>query len=84
MFGNEGRNVLSGPGRNNIDLALHRSFGIPGWEAGRLEFRGEAYNASNHPQFGNPGVTIGNPGAGVISGTTVANRIVQLALRLTF
>jgi hypothetical protein len=84
MFGNEGRNVLSGPGRNTIELALHRTFGIPGWDAGRLEFRGEAYNTLNQPQFGNPGVTIGNPGAGVISGTAVANRIVQLALRLTF
>jgi hypothetical protein len=84
VFGNEGRNVLTGPGRNNVDFVLHRSFPIPRWESGRLEFRGEAYNLFNHPQFANPGATIGNPGAGVISGTSVANRIVQLALRLAF
>ena len=83
-FGDEGRNVLTGPGRNNLDFVLHRSFRIPRWESGRLEFRGEAYNVFNHPQFANPGATIGNPGAGVISGTSVANRIVQLALRLAF
>ena len=83
-FGNEGRNVLTGRGRNNLDFVLHRSFRIPRWESGRLEFRGEAYNVFNHPQFANPGATIGNPGAGVISGTSVANRIVQLALRLAF
>jgi hypothetical protein len=43
-FGNEGRNVLTGPGRNNMDFALHRSFRLPRWEGGRMEFRGEAYN----------------------------------------
>jgi hypothetical protein len=84
VFGNEGRNVLIGPGRNNVDFVLHRSFPLPRWESGRLEFRGEAYNLFNHPQFSNPGATIGNPGAGVISGTSVANRIVQLAVRLAF
>lgn len=46
--------------------------------------RGEAYNLFNHPQFGLPVDTIGNPGVGVISGTSVPNRILLLALRLTF
>jgi hypothetical protein len=84
QFGNEGRNVLTGPGRNNLDLGLHRSFRIPPHEPARLEFRGEAYNLFNHPQFANPGDTIGNPGVGVISSTSVANRILQIALRLVF
>ena len=84
QFGNEGRNVLIGPGRNNMDLGLHRSFRIPPGESGRLEFRGEAYNLFNHPQFGLPGDTIGNPGVGVISGTSTPNRILQVALRLSF
>lgn len=51
-FGNEGRNVLSGPGRNNLDFALNRSFPIPGWEEGQMEFRAEAHNFLNRPQFG--------------------------------
>jgi hypothetical protein len=84
VFGNEGRNVLNGPGKNNLDLGVHRSFRIPVRETMRLEFRAEAFNFFNHPQFGLPGTTIGNPGVGIISGTAVNNRIVQLALRLTF
>ena len=41
QFGNEGRNVLTAPGRNNTDLAIHRSFKIPGREGVALEFRAE-------------------------------------------
>lgn len=83
-YGNSGRNILYGPGRNNLDLGLHRSFHLPRPERATLELRAEAFNFFNHPQFANPGVTIGNPGVGIISGTSVANRIVQLALRLAF
>jgi hypothetical protein len=84
VFGNEGRNVLTGPGRNNLDIGIHRSFRIPGREGMRLSVRGEGFNFFNHPQFGLPGSTIGNPGVGTITGTAVANRIVQLALRFAF
>jgi hypothetical protein len=84
VFGNEGRNVLTGPGRNNLDFGLHRSFRIPVRESMRLDVRGEAFNLFNHPQFGLPGSTIGNPGVGTITGTSVPNRIMQLGLRLAF
>jgi hypothetical protein len=84
VFGNEGRNVLIGPGRNNLDFGLHRSFRIPLREAMRLDVRGEAFNLFNHPQFGLPGSTIGNPGVGTITGASVPNRIMQLGLRLAF
>jgi hypothetical protein len=84
VFGNEGRNVLTGPGRNNLDLGVHRSFRIPFRESMRLTVRGEAFNFFNHPQFGLPGTTIGNPGVGTISSTAVANRVMQLAVRFAF
>jgi len=84
QFGNEGRNVLTGPGRNNTDLAIHRSFKIPGREGISLEFRAEGYNLFNHPQFQFPGSTIGAATAGVISATAVPNRQLQLAFRLAF
>lgn len=84
QFGNEGRNVLTGPGRNNFDFALHRSFRLPGPEGTALEFRAEAYNLFNHPQFQFPGAQIGTATAGVINATAVPNRILQFALRLTF
>jgi hypothetical protein len=48
-FGNSGRNVITGPGTQNIDLALVRSFRTS--DATRLQFRLDAYNALNHPNF---------------------------------
>lgn len=81
-FGNSGRNILYGPGEDNIDFGLHRIFVIR--EQKTLEFRAEAFNLFNHPQFANPGSTIGTTTAGVISATAVPNRQTQFALRLTF
>jgi hypothetical protein len=66
VFGNEGRNVLTGPGRNNMDFVLHRIFPIAVREGMAAEFRAEAYNIFNHPQFQFPGATIGTASAGVI------------------
>ncbi len=84
VFGNEGRNVLTGPGRNNMDFALHRIFPLKFREGMSLEFRAEAYNLLNHPQFQFPGATIGASNAGIISATAVPNRELQMALRLMF
>ena len=44
-----GRNTLRTGGTNNFDLNLSKS--IPLGEKRRLEFRWEALNALNHPQF---------------------------------
>jgi carboxypeptidase family protein len=44
-----GRNTLFTNGTNNFDLSLFKWFAIR--ERGRLEFRWEAQNAFNHPQF---------------------------------
>jgi hypothetical protein len=44
-----GRNTLRTGGTNNFDLNLSKSF--PVGEKRRLEFRWEALNAFNHPQF---------------------------------
>jgi hypothetical protein len=44
-----GRNTLRTGGTNNFDLNLSKSF--PAGEKRRLEFRWEALNAFNHPQF---------------------------------
>jgi len=53
MFGYMGRNVLTGPGRNNTDLALLKNFQLP-WFSGEhstLQFRWETFNSFNHTQF---------------------------------
>jgi hypothetical protein len=84
LFGNEGRNVIRGPGRDNLNLSLNRRFPLRFREGMALEFRAEAYNTFNHPQFARPANTVGNAGYGSITATAVTNRQMQLALRLAF
>jgi hypothetical protein len=53
MFGYMGRNVLTGPGRNNWDLALFKDFSFPWFngEHSTLQFRLETFNTFNHTQW---------------------------------
>jgi Carboxypeptidase regulatory-like domain/TonB-dependent Receptor Plug Domain len=53
--GNLGRNSLRGPGFQNLDLSIARSFAISRLgEAGRLTVRADAYNALNHTNLSSP------------------------------
>ena len=63
-YGDSGRNIIRGPGSFNIDASLIKNTRIGHVET---EFRIEAFNVLNHPQFANPNTTIGNAAAGVIS-----------------
>jgi hypothetical protein len=89
-FGNLGRNALRGPGVNKWDLAMLKNFRVT--ERANLQFRGEMFNAFNHPSFATMGRTLTttatgvNPAAGnfgIITDTRDA-RVVQFALKLTF
>jgi len=53
MFGYMGRNFLTGPGRNNWDIALLKNFALPwfGAEKSSIQFRWETFNTFNHPQW---------------------------------
>jgi hypothetical protein len=57
-FGNTGRNILTGPGVVNLDLGLFREFAAT--ERVKVQFRAEAFNASNTPHFNNPGSNVSN------------------------
>jgi hypothetical protein len=87
-FGNSGRNILRGPGTKQLDVSLFKSF--PFLERRRVEFRAEAFNVLNTPQFNNPNVSIGFSGAGRITSAgspTVyqrTSRQIQLALKVYF
>ena len=81
-FGNAGRNILYGPGTNNVDFALHRFFPIPVREATKLEFRAEFFNFFNRPEFSMPAVTLNLAQTGQITATSIPNRQVQFALKL--
>jgi hypothetical protein len=52
-FGNEGRNAFNEPG---FDASFFKMTQIK--ERMKLEYRFEAFNALNHPQFGDPNTTL--------------------------
>jgi hypothetical protein len=86
------RNDEFGPGYFNIDLGLGKTFPIYEQKV-NLNFRTDAFNAFNHPNFSNPNVDITESGGtpfGTIGSTVVppssdlAVRVLQLSLRLEF
>ena len=81
-FGNTGVGILRGPDQRNTDLSFIKQTRIT--EAVGLEFRAEFFNIFNTTQFANPNTTLATGGFGVITRTTVASRIGQLALKLRF
>jgi hypothetical protein len=61
--GTLGRNVLRGPAMSQLDLALRRQFRLM---AGlKLQFRVEAFNVLNHPNFGALNTSVGSATLGV-------------------
>jgi hypothetical protein len=56
FLGNLGRNTLIGPKFVDFDLALDKMIRIT--ETVRVEFRAEAFNIFNHPNFGLPVATL--------------------------
>ncbi len=62
-FGNAARNVVRGPGIDNLDFSVFKNFDLPyflghsGDEAPRLQFRGEFFNVLNHTQFNSLNLT---------------------------
>lgn len=51
-LGNEHRNSITGPDFKNLDLSLAKTTRIT--ERLRVEFRADAFDLFNHPNFGNP------------------------------
>lgn len=80
-FGNEGRNVVEGPGLNVWDFSALKNFRVT--ESKTLQFRAEFFNVFNHANFGLPNNDISSPNFGVIQ--SAANpRLIQLALKFLF
>ncbi|MEZ5354548.1 MAG: hypothetical protein R2762_18100 [Bryobacteraceae bacterium] len=80
-YGNSGRAIIEGPGVINLDFSLAKTFSLT--ERFRLQFRAEAFNASNTPAFGNPGTNITTPGAGAITSAGEPRRV-QFGLKLLY
>jgi hypothetical protein len=87
-FGNLGRNVVIGPSFHNVDVSLIKN-ARPGRSLA-LQFRVDAFDVFNHPNFGPPGNIVGSPAFGKITRTRLptgeagSSRQIQLAVRLSF
>jgi hypothetical protein len=88
VFGNTGRNIMTGPGYSNLDASLSKIIRYK--ERYSLEIRGEAFNAINHPHFNNPGANAANFNPdptkntfGVVN-SAFGGRVLQLGIKLNF
>jgi hypothetical protein len=82
-FGDLARTIpYRGPGTKNWDLSLFKSFSI--YERLKAEFRAEALNAFNTPQFINPNTKFGSTSFGVINSQSNFSRMLQLGVRFAF
>jgi hypothetical protein len=83
-FGNYPRNGMFGPLFINQDISLVKSFQIT--ERFRFSLRGEAFNAFNHTNLGDPTNDVTSPSAGKISSIAPSYQMrrLQMAFRLDF
>lgn len=94
--GTEGRNDIPGFGLTQVDLSIGRKFSLT--ERLNLQFRADAFNILNHPNFSNPAASLDCGPACLISGTMLnaalgglnplfqegGPRSLQLSLKLAF
>jgi hypothetical protein len=80
-FGNAPRNAVIGPGLAEFDVSVQKEFVLK--EAMRLEFRTEAYNLFNRPNFSIPNRTAFTANFGAIA-SAQDSRQLQFALKLMF
>jgi hypothetical protein len=65
VIGNSSRNPVRGPGLQDADLMIGKTFRIT--ERWSLEFRAEAYNVSNTPPLNDPSGSFGSAAFGTIT-----------------
>jgi len=82
-FGNSGRNIVQSAGVSSVDLSLFKDFPI--FERTRLQFRAEAFNLPNHPNFRSDSLDVswGSAAFGQYSAARPSRQL-QLALKLIF
>jgi hypothetical protein len=80
-FGTAGRNIIDGPGSKALNANIAKFFRIT--EKTKLQFRGEMFNITNHPNFGLPNGAFGNAAFATIRSANVP-RQVQFALKYLF
>jgi hypothetical protein len=99
QFGNAGRDAIRGPGIVGFDAEVHKEFRMPYKEGHVVQFRFEAFNVLNHPNWqmpvlnilagaAQPGMpaTAAHQGFGVVNATnpSIPMRQIQLGLKYSF
>ncbi len=82
-FGNAGHNSLRGPGRDNWNLSLFKSFLLSEARGSRLELRLETFNTWNHTQFNQVSNGLGSSNFGQVT-SAFDPRILQLGGKIYF
>ncbi|HEY4356509.1 MAG TPA: TonB-dependent receptor [Acidobacteriaceae bacterium] len=82
-LGNVARNSIYGPGYEQLDLSLGKTFNLYK-DRYKFQLRIDATNALNHPVFGLPGTSLSSGNAGQITSTIVGGRVMQLGGRFSF
>ena len=81
-FGTAGRSEVIGPGVSNWDFSLSKQIRLG--DQPHLEFRVEAFNLLNHPNWGEPNTNLSNAAFGRISSTRTDMRQLQFGLKFVF
>lgn len=80
-FGNAGRNILDGPGYQNVNVSFLKNTQLK--EDLNLQLRAEFFNLFNHPNFNLPDNFLGSPTFGRISSARDPRHI-QFGVKLLF
>jgi hypothetical protein len=81
-YGNAGVSLFDAPALKTWDFGCFKEFSPR--EGHRIQFRFEAFNFLNTPQFGAPSRSLGAADFGRIGGTSVNNREMQFGLKYLF
>jgi Carboxypeptidase regulatory-like domain/TonB dependent receptor-like, beta-barrel len=85
LYGNAGRDILTGPGAVNLDASLFKRIQVSKLgEAGEVQFRAELFNSLNHPQFALPNARVDLAQGGTITSLSNTMRQVQFGLKVIF
>jgi hypothetical protein len=82
-FGTLSHNALRGPGRDNWNLSLFKSFLLSESRGSRLEFRAESFNTWNHTEFNGVSTNLGDSKFGQVT-SAFDPRIFQLGAKIYF
>ncbi len=82
-WGDAGHNSLRGPGRDNWNLSLFKSFVLSETRGSRLELRVETFNTWNHTEFNQVSNSLGSSNFGQVT-SAFDPRIFQLGGKIYF